>query len=377
MNNTLVHYALSRLDLATKTRRPSPGLRLLRAFQAMCRAAATVCLYSLLLVAPPAMAQVYQCSTTPGKITFDGRNLTVNWGTSAGSYLGGITAYLSVNSFAIKCQGNSTPTLQATPLVVISRPGSSAAGDVIRLPNTNIGLKFYADLNFMPQYSAEHGGVIFKSPLFPSLPLVQNSVKNVTAYSGATMFLNLIALGPIQKIERIPSGTVGKVLLSNVRDSLNPSDYLKIYDIEFTGDLVVSGPTCTVKTTDVALGTRQLSGNVGDTTPAVPFNIELLECPSRTPISYRLDPTTSIVSPVPAGAGQSVIALDGSSSATGVGIQLLRNDLVPLPLGTLFTLGVNVTNFERIQLRARYIKLSPLISPGTANSSATITLSYQ
>src|SRR5690606_17063955 len=219
---------------------------------------------------------------------------------------------------------------------------------------------------------------MFTTPLFHIMNLQQGATVNATAYTGASLFLSLIALGSIHPGERIPAGIIGRVVLSNVKDSDNPNEYLKLYDIEFAGDLVTNGKTCDVANVTVPLGTRELSGSVGTTTPQVQFRIVLNKCPLDTLVSYRIDPTTSIVSPAPTDAGTSVMALDTSSSATGVGIQLLHENLTPHPLGTVIGAGQSTTSSAiDINLYARYMKIAPFIAPGTANSSATITLSYQ
>src|SRR5690606_6279995 len=144
---------------------------------------------------------------------------------------------------------------------------------------------------FPPTYHGSYDGIMFRTPLFHSMLLQQGTTSDATAYTGATFFLNLAALGSIHAGEKIPAGTIGRVVLSNIKDSANPNEYLKLYDIEFAGDVVTNGKTCDVTNTTVQLGTRELLGSVGTTTPAVPFRIMLNKCPLDTYISYRIDPT--------------------------------------------------------------------------------------
>lgn len=366
-------FALERLEPLPKRWatwfRSSPAVLLLCSLAALCAAS-------------DASAQEYRCSTVPGRITFGGSTIPIEGPVSDGNYLGAITAYVSHTQFSLDCDSQTPSSLIGSPLVVITVPGasvaSSAGNAVIRLPSTNIGLRFNRDPSATPQYSAMYGGIMLKSLLFPPMVLHQGTATSVSAYSGETYSLNLVALGAIHDGERIPAGVIGQVILSNVKDRNNPNSYLKLYDIEFSGDLIAAADTCDVINTTVRMGTRELMGGVGASTPAVPFQIGLLKCPTDRLISYRIDPATSIVAPAPAGAGSSVMALDSSSSAAGVGIQLLQNDLTPHPLGTVVPLNVSVwSSSMAIPLNARYIKIAPLLVPGSANSSATITLSYQ
>ncbi|MFK2932007.1 type 1 fimbrial protein [Dyella agri] len=116
---------------------------------------------------------------------------------------------------------------------------------------------------------------------------------------------------------------------------------------------------------------------IGTTTQAVGFDISLNNCPAGLGrIQYRLDPTTAVLS-----AADSVIALDGSSSASGVGVQLLNDDGT-----TAFQLGKDQTFSDYdpssggsyvIPLKARYYRVGGAIAGGAANTSVTVTMQYQ
>ncbi len=113
--------------------------------------------------------------------------------------------------------------------------------------------------------------------------------------------------------------------------------------------------------------------NVGSTGTAVPVNIQLNNCPGgMNGISYRIDPVTNVVNPA-----QSVVDLDASSSAAGVGVQLLTSGLNPFPLSkaTPFTGYTGAGGSFTIPLMARYYRTGAL-SPGIANSAMTFTMTY-
>jgi len=113
-------------------------------------------------------------------------------------------------------------------------------------------------------------------------------------------------------------------------------------------------------------------------TALVPFTIKLNSCPAgMTSIKYRIDPATTVQIPA-----QSVVALDATSTATGVGIQLLDGAGAVHPLGSgtdrLFS-GYNpATGGDyTIPLQARYYQTSTSVTSGHANTTMTFTMTYQ
>jgi major type 1 subunit fimbrin (pilin) len=93
-------------------------------------------------------------------------------------------------------------------------------------------------------------------------------------------------------------------------------------------------------------------------------------------ITYRIDPVTAVVN-----AAKSVVALDASSSATGVGVQLLDGtgtQPFPLQTWTTFTGYDAATGGDyTIPLNARYYQTAATVTTGMANSSMTFTMQYQ
>lgn len=75
----------------------------------------------------------------------------------------------------------------------------------------------------------------------------------------------------------------------------------------------------------------------------------------------------------------SVLALTGQGNegvAKGVGVQLLYND-VPLELNNRIVLKLSTGGQESLPLTARYYQTQTEVTPGTANASATLNLTYQ
>ena len=72
------------------------------------------------------------------------------------------------------------------------------------------------------------------------------------------------------------------------------------------------------------------------------------------------------------------IKLSGQGQATGVAIQLLDKNSNPIKLNSKFTLQNNVANGDyNFNWKARYVKTANKITPGTANSTATINIIYE
>jgi len=106
----------------------------------------------------------------------------------------------------------------------------------------------------------------------------------------------------------------------------------------------------------------------------VSFNIKLSNCPSLKKVTYQLDPTTSILS-----YNNSIVALDQSSTAEGIGIQILDNNDKPLPLNKPNPLIENLQTSDSftIPMKAAYIKTQDTVKAGSANASLTFTIYYE
>lgn len=136
--------------------------------------------------------------------------------------------------------------------------------------------------------------------------------------------------------------------------------------------------SCETPDVTVPLGTWLKSSftGIGYTTNSAPVDIKLNNCPAgMNSISYSIDATTPIVS-----TPLSVVALDGTSTATGVGVQLLdTNGTTPFPLATTKAFGLYspaTGGSYTIPLKARYYQTSPSVTEGTANTGMTFTMTY-
>lgn len=140
----------------------------------------------------------------------------------------------------------------------------------------------------------------------------------------------------------------------------------------------VTALTCSTPDVLVALGSRKSSEfkGPGTFTAMTAFNVALKSCPAGiNRVSYQIDAATPILN-----AARSLVALDSSSTATGVGVQLLDGSGNVFPLGTPKNLGGYSTSQGgdyAIPFNARYYQTGAAVGAGSANTAMTFTMSYE
>ncbi|RDK08755.1 type 1 fimbrial protein [Cupriavidus lacunae] len=170
----------------------------------------------------------------------------------------------------------------------------------------------------------------------------------------------------------IVGGTVAQIASIDVNTVTSLLDNVNITNVRIVPLL------CTTPDVTVNMGThrRDEFSGIGTFTSPIGFNIALNNCPAgMNSVSYRVDAVTTIVN-----ASNSVVALDGSSTAAGVGVQLLDDTGSVFPLGTAKTMSGYSTGTGgsyAIPLKARYYQTGATVTAGTANSAMTFTMTYQ
>lgn len=141
---------------------------------------------------------------------------------------------------------------------------------------------------------------------------------------------------------------------------------------------VVAGGTCTTPDQDVKLMadvSTSFSG-VGSVAGTQPFTLSFNNCPAgMSRIGYRFTPTTAVLD-----AANGVVALDGTATATGVGIQLADGQGQPVEFGTLYWLqdynSLQVQSY-RVPMQASLYQTEPTVSGGSVSSAITFTMDYR
>ncbi|WP_157648940.1 fimbrial protein [Burkholderia ubonensis] len=186
-------------------------------------------------------------------------------------------------------------------------------------------------------------------------------------FGTTTLGVKVILTGPVG-VGDIPAGAV----YANM--SL---DGLSVVTMSINGTRIKT-PACSIPSVNVDMGSIKMSEFSGPSSTAGErgFDITLNSCPpGRNAIYYQFDTTTQVVP----GAGNSVVQLNGSSSASGIGLQLLDASGNPVPFGTpsKFSGYSGQPGNYTMPFRARYYQIAPTIAPGTANTAITITMSYE
>ncbi|MDA8477587.1 type 1 fimbrial major subunit FimA [Citrobacter sp. Awk 4] len=151
--------------------------------------------------------------------------------------------------------------------------------------------------------------------------------------------------------------------------------------VHFEGELVNAACAVSTQSADqvVTLGQYRTASfaAVGDTTAQIPFSIVLNDC----------DPSVAATAAV-AFSGQSdltndallaIVSSDNSTTAGGVGIEILDSKSSPLkPDGATFsTAQALVEGTNTLRFSARYKATATSATPGQANADATFIMKYE
>ncbi|WP_152084338.1 fimbrial protein [Enterobacter oligotrophicus] len=206
------------------------------------------------------------------------------------------------------------------------------------------------------------------------------SPNNTFTYNAQTSYvewfggkIELIVTGPVSSGVLMP-GVIGVVMLQGAdgvyREGLTTQ----------LNDGTINALACSISSSQLTfpMGDIPVSmfGSVVGTTPAGAQNTQNLglSCSAGTNINVSLSGIQN-----PDVADTSVMALTGqgnAGTAKGVGVQLLYNGS-PLVMNSRILLKQSAGGQETLPLTARYYQTLTTIEPGSANASATLTLTYQ
>ncbi len=145
-----------------------------------------------------------------------------------------------------------------------------------------------------------------------------------------------------------------------------------------SGSTIASGGTCTTPNVNVDLpeaSVGQFNG-VGSVAGRKAFELAFNQCPAGlASIGYSFAATTQVLD-----ATNGVVAPNATSSAGGVGIQLLRGNNVPVTFGTIYLLDNYDSSAKanyRVPMQAGLFQVGNAVTAGTANTAITFTLNYK
>lgn len=144
-------------------------------------------------------------------------------------------------------------------------------------------------------------------------------------------------------------------------------------------NISTAGGTCTTPNVNVTLPPVDRSGfrAIGYTAARTDFDLKFNQCPAGlASISYAFTPTSAIKDSV-----NGVFALDSSSTASGVGLQMLTAQNIPISFNTAYLLTTydpSVANANyTVPLRVGLYQTNNQVAPGSVSGSVTFTLSYK
>ncbi|WPG40098.1 fimbrial protein [Variovorax sp. EBFNA2] len=206
------------------------------------------------------------------------------------------------------------------------------------------------------------------------------SFKTATSWGGSVA-MAVVKTGPI---------TRGGSLTGEVATLTYPTlEGFQIGSVRINGSIVINPgrPTCAVTTPSVAVRLGNVSKDkfkgVGSTSQGEPFNIGLNCAGGITGITTAISVT--LTDPTNPDNRSNTLSLSPASTASGVGIQILKGATV-LSYGpdssapgtqNQWSAGSSGNGLFDVPLIGRYVQTSPTIKPGSASGRATFTLSYQ
>lgn len=186
--------------------------------------------------------------------------------------------------------------------------------------------------------------------------------------SPGSVRLEIVKSGPLSPQVKVAAGNLGNL----------QADDLIISKYNLTNPLVLNAASCQTPSVPVAMGDDyQLweFRDAGATPRTIRFNIGLNQCQTGiNKVTYSLKATTSVID-----AAKGVVALNGGSTAKGIGLQLMDDAGQPIAFDTTYTFsGFTTTgaNFK-IPLSASYYRLpTGNVEAGSANTEVTFIVNY-
>lgn len=202
----------------------------------------------------------------------------------------------------------------------------------------------------------------------------------------------LYDVSPDVKIELVKTGpiTAGGRMTGLIGTFTSIDHGMDFQHYKISGNLEIKPrvPTCTVSTPTIAVDMGKVQVNAvadkGATNPDRPLEIRL-QCSGGDAGSHTRMFMTLSDAADPSNQS-STLSLSRSSTASGVGIQILRGDDTLVSFGPDSAVADNPNQWQvgefgndqvSIPLKARYIPTGGVVGPGTADAAATFTMSYQ
>lgn len=321
-------------------------------------------------------AHAYTCTakSVAGFVVTVPANIVVPRDLPVGSVLPGATYTQTIaadGTVGVNCTVGSGETVPAI-FTNDTGGGSSTGSNVTPIGNTGIGFKL-SSLTTGSIYTTGTKNLTAAS-FAPGTSGCPNTADPCYLIMGPTIQMQFVKMQPIVNNPVIPGGSVYMdVTIGGYKAST----------VALSNPVQITSQTCSVTTPSIQVDLGSVPAksipNVGDGSTAVPFSIGV-DC---TGLSTALAITfTDVSNP---GNTSNTLPLSADSTARGVGIQILKSG-TPISYGpdasiagntNQITIGqVNGTS-TTIPFTGRYVRTTSTITPGSANGTATFTMSYQ
>ncbi|MGE8354361.1 MAG: fimbrial protein [Pseudomonas protegens] len=301
----------------------------------------------------------YASQATAGSCTTNNSpTQTLNFGASLAS--GSLTIPADTPNGTVVYQDTLQGTSQSWGCTQVSQYGvllnpqlGSATGSVTTFPLGKTGLSFRIWMDSMSRYEAA---------------LQSIAANSAYGYSAGGVRLEIVKTGELASQVRINAGALGSL----------QSDDLILKKFNLSNPIVLNAASCQTPSVPVAMGDDyQLTdfSGAGAKPRTVRFNIGLNQCQTGIKkVTYSLKATTPVID-----AAKGIVALNNSSTAKGIGLQLMNDVGQPMALDTTYPFDAFTTtgtNFN-IPLSASYYRLATEeLKAGSANTEVTFIVNY-
>ncbi|HFO7034888.1 TPA: fimbrial protein [Escherichia coli] len=301
------------------------------------------------------------CTASNVNVNFD-QNILIQRDVPVGSVLGSVTV-----NHPISCDDKSQTTDEGSWLIQLAASNTDNGASVldgVRATNVEgIGLRW-------KNYSSTTGttGIVTKGAL--NLSTWQRGILTNGAMFNDTF--ELVKTSSIPKTGMISPLVIAIQYSTPVSKNVQRQPLFKY----FISGVNTSTVSCMVQdnnlNVDMGFAIASKFNGVGSIQNPVNFNISL-DCDSQTSVNITLDN----ISPL-ADTANGVLGLSSTSTAKGIGIQLLYKDL-PVKFGDMihYTTTTPIEKFINIPFKATYYQTGKNIQAGKINATASFTMTYR
>ncbi|EJM56734.1 P pilus assembly protein, pilin FimA [Pseudomonas sp. GM49] len=246
-----------------------------------------------------------------------------------------------------------TCTLASQYGVLLNPKRGSVTGRVTTFPLGKTGLSFRIWIEWLDRYEA-------------SLQTI--SANSAYGFSAGSVRLEIVKTGKLASQVRIDAGALGSL----------QDDDLILKKFNLTNPIVLNAASCQTPSVPVAMGDDYHLldfRETGATPRTVRFNIGLNQCQTGIKkVTYSLKANTPVID-----SANGIVALNDSSTAKGIGLQLMNDAGQPMALDTTYPFDAFTTTGTdfKIPLSASYYRLATdELKAGSANTDVTFIVNY-